>query len=145
MKIDVVGRPAVRVACMRYDGAAGEPLDRFWRATVMPWLADHGMVDCPRYGVRLERGGYDACVELPAGLSLPDAAESTISGGTYAITHFKGPAASIGAAWDAFRLECLATHARDDSRPAFERYPRGAHRDARSGVFACELCLPVSA
>ena len=27
---------------------------RFWRNTVAPWLADHGLVDCPRYGVTLD-------------------------------------------------------------------------------------------
>ena len=51
MRIDVVERPAVRVAYLRYTGPFGERLGRFWRNTVAPWLADHGLVDCPRYGV----------------------------------------------------------------------------------------------
>ena len=145
MRIDVVERPAVKVACMRYTGASGEPLGRFWRGTVVPWLADYGVVDCPRYGVTLDPGQYDACVELPPGLSLPDATETVIIGGTYAVTHFKGPGTYIGTAWDAFRRECQASHLPDASRPPFERYPRGAYYDARTGIFACELCLPVSA
>ena len=33
----------------------------------------------------------------------------------------------------------------DDSRPPFEHYPRVSLYDARTGVFACELCLPVRA
>jgi AraC family transcriptional regulator len=144
LKIDVVERPAVRVACMRYTGEFGEPLGRFWRGSVMPWLADHGLVDCPRYGITLDSRRYDACVELPPGLSLPDAADSLLRGGTYAVTRFKGPRTHLGAAWDALFVECRATHVRDDSRPPFEHYPRGAHFDARTGVFACELCLPVS-
>jgi len=151
MKIDVVERPAVRVACMRYTGPSGEPLGRFWRGTVAPWLADLGLVDCPRYGVTLdnpmttppERCRYDACVALPPGLSLPDAEPALVGGGSYAVTHFKGPVALIGAAWETFRRECQAVHQLDDSRPPFEHYPRGSHFDARTGIFACELCLPV--
>jgi len=151
MKIDIVERAPVRVACMRYTGPYGEPLNRFWRGTVTPWLADHGMLDCPRYGVALddarvtpaERCRYDACVELPPGLSLPEAAETTIAGGRYAVTHFKGSGAQIGAAWGAFVGEASARHRLDGSRPPFEHYPRGALNDARTGVFACELCLPV--
>jgi len=153
MRIDVVERPAVRVACMHYTGPPGEPRGRFWRGTVAPWLADHGLVDCPRYGVTLDdpmatppdQCRYDACVQLPPGLSLPGVAETTISGGSYAITHFKGAGAHIGAAWGTFRRECQAIHRLDASRPSFEHYPRGAHYDARTGTFACELCLPVSA
>ena len=145
MRIDVVERPAVRVACMHYTGPPGEPRGRFWRVTVAPWLADHGLVDCPRYGVTLDQCRYDACVQLPPGLSLPGVAETTISGGSYAITHFKGAGAHIGAAWGTFRRECQAIHRLDASRPSFEHYPRGAHFDARTGIFACELCLPVSA
>jgi AraC family transcriptional regulator len=153
MKVDVVERPAVRVVCMRYTGPFGEPLGRFWRGTVAPWLADHGLVDCPRYGVTLDDPArtppsqcrYDCCVQLPPGLTLPDAAETTIRAGRYAITHFKGPGAQIGAAWDTFLRECQATRRLDDSRPPFEHYPRGSLYDARTGVFACELCLPVLA
>jgi AraC family transcriptional regulator len=153
MRIDVVERPEVRVAYLRYTGPFGEPLGRFWRGTVAPWLAEHGLVDCPRYGVTLddprttppERCRYDACVELPPGLSLPDAGETTIRGGKYAVTHFKGPGAQIGSAWDAFLRECQANHPIDTSRPPVEHYPRGALYDARTGIFACELCLPVLA
>ena len=28
-------------------------------------------------------------------------------------------------------------------RHPFEHYPRGAFFDAKTGVFACELCLPI--
>jgi AraC family transcriptional regulator len=154
MKIDIVERSPARVAYLRYTGAFGEPLDRFWRTTVGPWLAEHGLVDCPRYGVTLddpawthpEKCRYDACVELPAGVSLPDAGETTIRGGRYAVTPFKGRSAAIGAAWSAFIGEYLVRgpHLVDDDRPPFEHYPRGAHYDARTGVFGCELCVPVA-
>jgi len=154
MTVRFVDRPPVRVAFQRYTGPLGEPLGRFWRASVAPWLADHGLLDCPRYGVTLddprstpaEKCRYDACVELPAGLSLPDAAETHISGGLYAVRTFTGTGAQIGAAWGAFMAEALADRARqlDETRAPFEHYPRGAMMDVRSGVFSCELCLPVS-
>jgi AraC family transcriptional regulator len=153
MRIDIADRPPVRVAYMRYTGPLGEALGRFWRSNVAPWLAEHGLVDCPRYGVTLddpsrtppEKCRYDACVELPPGLTLPDAPETTIAGGRYAITHFKGTGAAIGPAWGEFERECFADSTReiDHARHPLEHYPRGAYFDARTGVFACELCLPL--
>jgi AraC family transcriptional regulator len=152
MKIAIVERPPVRVFCLRYTGPFGEPLGRFWRTTVSPWLADHGVLDCPRYGVVVddpkntpaEKCRYDAAVEVPHGLQLPDAAETTISGGRYAVTCFKGVGAEIGAAWNAFAVACHAYHPVDRRRPAFEHYPRGAMLDPKTGVFACELCIPLT-
>lgn len=154
MKIDIAERSAVRVAYLRYTGPVGDRLGRFWRGAVAPWLADHGLVDCPRFGVTLDdpmttppdQCRYDACVELPAGVSLPDAGETTIPGGRYAITRFKGRGADIGAAWGAFITEFQAdpAHRIDESRPPFEHYPRGAYFDPRTGTLACELCLPVA-
>jgi AraC family transcriptional regulator len=153
MRIDITERPAVRVAYLRYTGPFGDPVGRFWRNTVSPWLADHGLVDCPRYGVSLdnpmetppERCRYDACVELPPGLSLPDAPERNLAGGRYAVTHFKGTGADIGPAWGEFLREFHAdpAHRLDDQRPPFEHYPRGSMYDVRTGLFACELCLPL--
>ncbi|HUQ11520.1 MAG TPA: GyrI-like domain-containing protein [Steroidobacteraceae bacterium] len=154
MKITLVERQSARVAALRYTGPRGAPLARFWRATVGPLLAEHGLLDCPRYGVMLDDPGatlpdrchYDACVEIPAGLTLPDAVEATIPGGRHAVTHFKGTAAEIGAAWTQFVGAALAdcTTRRDAGRRPYEHYPRGAVFDSRTGMFDCELCLPVS-
>jgi DNA gyrase inhibitor GyrI/ribosomal protein S18 acetylase RimI-like enzyme len=122
---------------------------------VAPWLADHGLIDCPRYGVSLddprttapEACRYDACVELPPGLTLPDAPETRIAGGRYAVTVFKGAGSGIGAAWSEFQraFEADPELRLDGSRPPFEYYPRGTWYDARTGAFSCELCLPVRA
>lgn len=154
MKFAIVERPAVRVAYLRYTGPFGEPLGRFWRGTVGPWLADHGLVDCPRYGVTLDdpvfthpdKCRYDACVELAPGLSLPDAPETIVRGGLYAVAPFKGDGNAIVAAWSGFIGDFVAegTHQLDDSRPPFEHYPRGALFAMRNNCFACELCLPVA-
>lgn len=151
--IAVTERPPVKVCSLRYTGPAGEPLARFWRATVTPWLAEHGLLDCPRYGVSLDDPGetpadscrYDACVELPAGLSLPEVTQTTIAGGRYAVTHFRGTAAEMGAAWQALVHTAGADPARhvDPRRPRIEHHPRGATHDPRTGAFACELLLPL--
>lgn len=152
MNIDIVERAPARVAFLRYTGPLGEPLGRFWRGTVAPWLADHDLTDCPRYGVSVddptntppEHCRYDACVELPRGLSLPDLQQTSIAGGAYAITRFRGTAAQIGAGWTSFISRAIASgHERDAARPLVEHYPRGASYDHRTGAFACELCLPL--
>ncbi len=152
MNIDVVDRQPVLVAYLRYTGPFGEPLGKFWRNTVSPWLADHGLVDCPRYGVTIDdpmltplaKCRYDACVELPPGLKLPDASQTTLPGGRYAVTRFKGSGAEIGNAWGAFAAECSARGlVWDNVRLPFEHYPRGAYFDHKAGTFACELCIPV--
>lgn len=153
MNIDFVDRAPARVAYLRYTGPYGEPLGRFWRTVVSPWLADHGLLDCPRYGVPLddpmtmppERTRYNCCVQLSSGLTIPDATESIISGGRYAISRFKGTPADIDAAWSALVRERNSRHLKGDAaRLPFEHYPRGAFFDHRTGAFACELCLPVT-
>jgi AraC family transcriptional regulator len=141
------------VAGLRYTGPLGEPLGKFWRSTVAPLLADHGLLDCPRYGVTLdnpmttppEKCRYDCCVELPRGLATPDLQETTIAGGRYAITYFKGTGATIGAAWGALIAAILAdTENRLDAhRHPVEHYPRGAGFGQKSGEFSCELWLPL--
>ncbi len=154
MKIEITERAAVKVACLRYTGPMGDMVGRFWRTTVAPWLADNGLLDCPRYGVTIDDPGatppgqcrYDACVELPQGLSVTGAAETTIAGGRYAVTRFKGTSAEIGAAWQAFVGQALGDPSNriDGRRHPFEHYPRGAVMDARTGAFSCELCLPLA-
>lgn len=152
MNIATIDRATIRVAARRYVGPFGEPLGKFWRNVVTPWLADNGLVDCPRYGVPLDDPGtttpeqcrYDCCIELPAGLGVAGASDREIAGGKYAVTPFKGTGAQIGAAWDEFVSGCVAQGLKQDtSRPAFEHYPRGAAIDQKTGVFACELCLPL--
>jgi AraC family transcriptional regulator len=152
VKIDIVERAPARVAYLRYTGPFGEPLERFWRRTVLPWLAEHDVVDCPRYGVSIDdptntpqaQCRYDACVELPQGLSLPDLAQATVAGGTYAVTCFKGGGCEIGAAWTSFLNGAVARGlVRDAGRPLIEHYPRGAAFEHRTRTFGCELCVPL--
>jgi AraC family transcriptional regulator len=152
VSIEIVDRGPAHVVARRYVGPPGEPLGKYWRNVVAPWLADNGLVDCPRFGValddpaatRVDHCQYDCCVELPAGLTVDGAFERDIPGGKYAVSRFKGTSAQIGAAWDGFVRGCIAQGMKKDAaRPAFEHYPRGATLDAKTGVFACELCFPI--
>ena len=144
MKIDIVERQPVRVAYLRHDAFAGAAPGQFWRRTVVPWLADHGLVDCPRYGV-IADNEYGVGIELPRGMTLPDVPEASLAGGRYAVMYFKGSGDDVAAAWRAFTTQLLteAGFHVDPTRPALEHMPRGAFHDTRTGVFACELCLPV--
>lgn len=154
MRIRIVEWQPAQVVCLRYTGPHGEPLLRFWRSTVTPWLADHGLVDCPRYGVVLDDPSttpaascrYDAGVELPEGLSLPGTATRSIAGGRYATASFKGTAADIASAWSGFYTGVLGdgSNQRDPHRLPLEHYPRGASFDARTREFSCNLCLPLA-
>ena len=76
---------------------------------------------------------------------MPDATQTTIAGGQYAVAHFKGTGAEIGPAWRAFVVAVLSDSANhvDPQRHTFEHYPRGAYLDPKTGVFACDLCLPL--
>ena len=152
MNIDIVERAPARVVYLRYTGPLGEPLGLFWRRTVAPWLADHDLTDCPRYGVSVDdptktppdQCRYDACVELPPGLTLPDLEQTSVAGGRYAVTCFRGTAAQVGASWTAFFKRAITDgHVRDTARPLVEHFPRGATYDHRTGAFVCELCLPL--
>ena len=31
-----------------------------------------------------------------------------------------------------------------DARPCFEHYPKGSGFDPKTGVFGCEICIPVA-
>jgi AraC family transcriptional regulator len=152
MKIEVVERQPVTVFFLRYTGPGGAPIGRFWRTAVLPWLADHGLLDCPRYGVPRddprvtppEECRYDACVAVPPGLRPADSRETTIAGGRHAVTVFRGTRAELGASLEAFTAACGTAHVLDTERLPFEHYPRGAVFDAKTGIFSCELCIPVS-
>jgi AraC family transcriptional regulator len=153
VRIEITERQPVKVACLRYTGPYGESLGRFWRNKMTPLLAEHGVLDCPRYGVTLdnpmstppERCRYDACVEIPPGMTLPGSTEATIPGGRYAVTCFKGTGADIGAAWGAFVDAAFGASGNrpDPSRNVIEHYPRGAWFDPKTRIFSCELCLPI--
>jgi AraC family transcriptional regulator len=153
MKVKFIDRPAVRVAYLRHVGSYGQPLSAFWQEVVYPWLATNDLLDQPRYGISHddpsitapEKCRYDACVEAPATFVAAGASlMTTIPGGKYAATHFRGTAREIGETWSALLRDWLPSSGMQlDSRPCFEYYPTHGEYDASSGAFSCDIVIPV--
>ena len=153
MKVKIIDRAPVRVAYLRHVGPYGQPLSAFWQQVVYPWLATNDLLDRPRYGISHDDPGitapekcrYDACVEAPASfVATGEALMTTIAGGQYAATHFRGTAPQIGETWTALLRDWLPSSGMQlDARPCFEYYARDAEYDAASGAFGCDIVIPV--
>jgi AraC family transcriptional regulator len=154
MKVTLVDRVPAPVAYLRHTGPYGEPLARFWQETVYPWLAQNALLGQARYGLshddpsitesRLCR--YDAGVEVPPQFTLPGNALTTIvPGGRYAVLHFEGTVDEIGDVWNRLLRDWLPSSGFQlDARPCFEYYPTQSKYDPRTGVFDCDICIPVA-
>ncbi len=154
MHVKLVDRKPATVAYFRHVGPYGDPIASFWQQTVYPWLVTHDLLDAPRYGISHDDPSitspqqcrYDACVEVAADFVPTSGAQmTTIPGGKYAMLAFKGTVGEIGAAWNALLRDWLAPSGLQlDARPSFEHYPRGSTYDPKTGVFDCEICIPVA-
>jgi AraC family transcriptional regulator len=153
MNVRLIDRQPTTIAYRRYVGPYGDPVSQFWQKTVYPWLAANGLLEQPRYGISHDDPGitapeqcrYDAGVEVPPQL-VPsgNAFKTTIPGGRYAARSFKGTAAVIAEAWTAVLRDWLPSSGLQlDARPCFEYYPKGSTYDPATGVFECEICIPV--
>ena len=106
-----------------------------------------------RYGISHDDPGitapgncrYDACVEVPKEfVASGNAMRTTLPGGRYASTHFEGTVEQIVGAWAALLRDWLpGSGLQLDSRPCFEHYPKGSRFDPETGVFDCNICIPV--
>ena len=153
MNVKIIERQPTHIAYLRYVGPYGEPIAEFWFKTVSPWLESNNLFGRPRYGIShddpsitaADKCRYDAGVEVPPDFApTGNAHTTTIPGGRYAVTRFRGTAAEIGKAWAALLRDWLpASGMQLDARPFFEHYPIDAGYDPKTGVFECELCIPV--
>ncbi len=154
MNVKLVDRLPANIAYMRHTGPYGAPVNAFWIHRVVPWLTMNNLMDQPRYGIGQddpavtapEKCRYDACVEVPpqfvpgAGVYL-----TTIPGGRYAAHSFKGTVPQVGEAWTSVLRDWLpASGYQLDGRPCFEYFPRGSSYDPATGIFDCQICIPVS-
>jgi AraC family transcriptional regulator len=154
MNVILVDRPAVDVAYYRYTGPYGPDVGRFWFEQVAPWMAANGLMGRVRYGVSHDDPGitdadkcrYDACVELaPGAIVSGQPLRTTLAGGRYACTRFEGTVDTINDAWRHLLRSWLpASGLQLDARPFLEHYPIDTTYDPTTGVFDCELCIPVS-
>ena len=108
MNVRLIDCPPLRMGYLRYQGAYGPALGRFWAQTFTPWLATQNLGPVSRFGI-----GHDDPSLTPAeqcrydaGVAVPDdwvpnsgALVTELPGGRYAVLDFEGTAADIGAAW----------------------------------------------
>jgi AraC family transcriptional regulator len=154
MKVSVVDRKPVSVAYLRHVGPYGEPLSRFWQDVAYPWMASNDLLGHTRYGVSHDDPEvtapqmcrYDAAAEVSGPFAARgNAATTTLPGGKYAVTQFQGTAAQIGAVWSQFLRDWMPSSGYQlDSRPFLEHYSKDSTFDPKSGVFTCELAVPVT-
>ncbi len=153
MNVKLVERQPTTVAYLRHTGPYGDPISQFWMQKVYPWLVTNGLLDCPRYGISHDDPGitaaeqcrYDACSEVPANFVPNGGAQKTvIPGGKYAVLDFKGTNVQIFDAWSALLGDWLPSSGMQmDGRPCFEYYPKGSSYEPATGVFHCQICIPV--
>lgn len=155
MKVTLVSRQPVHVAYMRYVGPYGKPVSDFWQTVVYPWLVANNLLGHDRYGISHDDPGiaasdtcrYDACVEVPRDFAGTGKYQTTeIPGGRYAVTRFTGTAEDgIVKAWASLLRDWLPSSGMQlDARPFFEYYGPDATYDPKTGVFSCDLSVPVA-
>lgn len=154
MKVKLIDRQPATIAYFRRLGPYGESISEFWQNTYKPWAVMNKLGgDHARYGISYDDPSitaahqcrYDACAEVaPDFVATGGALKSIIPGGRYAMLSFKGSAKNVGDAWNALLRDWLPSSGLQlDARPCFEYYPKGAAYDAQTGVFECEICIPV--
>jgi len=154
MKVKLIERKPVRVTYLRHVGPYGRPLAEFWQRTVYPWMMANDQLGQPRYGISLDdpmitaadKCRYDAAVEVRGLITVPGISQTTtIPGGKYAITAFRGTVDQIPGVWDAMLREWLPNSGMQlDARPFLEYYPTDATFDPKTGVFSCDIAIPVA-
>jgi len=154
LRVSLQTLPPVRSAYLRYQGPFGPPLGRFWGEAVYPWLAANDLLGAPRYGVSrddprvtdLRKCRYDAGAEVGKDfVPSPNAQLAELPGGRYACVRFRGTSAEIPRAWERVLGEWLpASGYQLDARACYERYPVDGEMDPKTGVFTCDLCLPIT-
>jgi AraC family transcriptional regulator len=61
------------------------------------------------------------------------------------VTAFRGTVDQVAAVWNAMLREWLPKSGMQlDARPSFEYYPTDASFDPKTGIFTCEIAIPVT-
>jgi AraC family transcriptional regulator len=155
MLVEIMELPPLRIAYMRHVGpyGAGGNIPALW-TRLQRWMRAHDLFrpetqtigighDAPDV-VAPEKLRYDACLVVSEDFKPDHSVNvSRLPGGRYAVTSFRGTAATISGAWDRMFATWLPNSGfQPDDRPCLELY----HNDSgpeRDGHFRCELCLPV--
>jgi AraC family transcriptional regulator len=152
-RVEVADRPAVPVAYLRHVGPYGDAVGLFWQKAFHPWRHQHGLQNQPCYGVGHDdplitdpaQCRYDACTEYPADFVPPrHMLTTTLPGGRHAVMPFEGTAHTIGEAWQ-YLLRHWLPHSgyQIANAPCLEHYTAASTYNAETGVFTCDLCIPL--
>ncbi|HEV7574514.1 MAG TPA: GyrI-like domain-containing protein [Caldimonas sp.] len=151
--VSLIDMPPTPVAYYRHTGPYGTPVLSFWMERVAPWMAENNLFGRVRYGIVHDdptiaepaKCRYDACVVADAKEVLSGQPMRTpLPGGRYACSRFEGTVDEIDAAWQRMLSGWLPTSGLQlDARPLLEHYPIEAKFDPATGVFDCDICLPV--
>lgn len=154
MDVKLIERQPQRVAYMRHTGPYGDTISHFWQHDVAPWMAADGLMAQARYGISHDDPSitepaqcrYDACVEVTADyVPSRHALITTLPGGRYAVMPFSGTTEQVFHAWASLLRDWLPrSRLQLDNRPCFEYYPQNSTYDPVSGVFDCQICIPVA-
>lgn len=159
MQIELKTFPAMQLAYMRWTGPYGHPgIPALWQRFAA-WCAQQGLMQPRRrmFGITqdnpeitpADKCRYDACVELPAGHALRDAAAAGVAvqsfeGGRYACARYAGTGADIHQAWMRLYGEWLPQSGwQADDKSCVELYDEDFVMDPATGAFNCWLCVPV--
>jgi AraC family transcriptional regulator len=86
-------------------------------------------------------------VEVRERITVPGESQTKmLPGGQYAVTAFRGTVEQVGAVWEAMLRDWLPKSGMQlDERPFFEYYPTDSSFDAKTGIFTCDIAIPVAA
>jgi AraC family transcriptional regulator len=117
-------------------------------------MVANSLLGQPRYGISHDdptvtspdQCRYDAGVEIKGPLAAPGKALTTvIPGGSYAVARFRGGVEAIEKAWDhLLRIWLPDSGLQLDARPLFEYYPKDSTYDPATGLFTCDIVVPVA-
>jgi AraC family transcriptional regulator len=154
LEVTIIERAPAHIAYLRHTGPYGRTVNQFWRDTVYPWLVANEWLGRPRYGIGHDdpsitdeaRCRYDACVEIPREVDTRDRAmTTTIPGGRYAVLPFEGHVMQVVQAWNRLLGEWLPSSGLQlDARPCYEYYDGTDTGATQTGVFSCDICIPVA-
>ena len=153
--VSLIDMPPTSIAYHRHTGPYGQPVNRFWMERVAPWMAENNLFGRERFGIGHDdptitepaRCRYDAGVAAaPEEVLSGQPMRTVLPGGRYACMKFEGTVDDIDAAWQRLLGGWLpGSGLQLEARPLLEHYPVDSKFDPKTGVFDCDICIPVKA
>jgi len=152
MKVDVLDRPAIRLASVRHVGSYMNIAEAFTRLNDLVTAAKLANSDTLLIGIYHDDPATtpedklrsDAAISIPDGIKLPAGLkEMVIPSGRYAHTTHRGPYEGLGNAWGSLRNNWLAESGEQlGSGMSYEVY-RNTPMNAKPQDLVTDLYLPL--